>query len=198
MQEHNMHPHHGHRFNQIERLRSPERLARLEVERVVDLALEGPLLQSVIDIGIGTGVFAELFARHGLKVTGIDPNPEMLEAARSFVPGGDFRQAVAEEIPYPDRSFDLAFLGLVLHETDDLLKALQEAYRVSKTRVVVLEWPYAEQDFGPAIEERLRPEYIETLSKQVGFERIETIPLTNLVLYRLGKRDGNERGGNKV
>ncbi len=65
-----MQQHHGHRFNQIERLRSPERLERLEVERVVSLALEGPLLRSVIDIGTGTGVFAEAFARHGLAVTG--------------------------------------------------------------------------------------------------------------------------------
>lgn len=33
-----MHEHHGHRINRIERLRSPERLERLEVERVVDFS----------------------------------------------------------------------------------------------------------------------------------------------------------------
>ncbi len=190
--------HHGHRFNQIERLRSPERMERLEVERVVDLSLEGPLFQSVIDIGTGTGVFAEAFARRGLAVSGIDPNPEMLEAARTFIPDGDLRQAVAEEISYPNKTFDLAFLGLVLHETDDLLKALQEAHRVSKTRVVVLEWPYAAQDFGPGIEERLRPEYIETLAKQAGFERIEAISLTSLVFYRLEKRSSRKLSSPKI
>ncbi len=126
--------HHGHRFNQIERLRSPERLERLEVERVVDLTVEGTPLHSVLDIGTGTGVFAEAFAQHGLAVTGIDVNPEMLDAARKFLPAVDFRQAAAEDLPFPDETFDLAFLGLVLHETDDLKKALQEAFRVSKSR----------------------------------------------------------------
>jgi ubiquinone/menaquinone biosynthesis C-methylase UbiE len=189
-----MHQHHGHRFHQVERLRSPERLEWLEVERVVKLSLEGTSLHSVIDIGTGTGIFAEAFAQRGLSVTGIDANPEMLQAAQGFVPGGDFRQADAEDIPIPDGSFDLAFMGLVLHETDDLLKALQEAYRVSKNRVMLLEWPYAQQDYGPGIEERLRPEYIDTLSRQVGFERIEMIPLKVLVLYRLEKGGQNGEG----
>ncbi len=182
-----MHDHHGHRFNQIERLRSPERLERMEVGRVTDLALDGMTFPTVIDIGTGTGLFAEAFAQRGLSVTGIDANPEMLEAARKYVPGGDFRQATAESLPFPDHAFDLAVMGLVRHETDDLLQALQEAYRVSKSRLMVLEWPYAEQDFGPGLEERLRPEDIETLGKQAGFARVEAIPLDKLILYRLEK-----------
>ncbi len=186
-----MQEHHGHRFNSLERLRSPERLERMEVERVVDLAIAGAPIHSVLDIGTGTGVFAEGFAQHGLAVTGIDVNPEMLDAARTFLPGGDFRLATAEDLPFPDETFDMAFLGLVLHETDDLLKALQEAYRVSKNRVMILEWPYSQQDFGPGIEERLRPEYVETLSKQAGFEHIQVIPLKALVLYRLEKGGSN-------
>ncbi len=186
-----MQEHHGHRFNSIERLRAPERLERLEVERVVDLSLEGMPLHSVLDIGTGTGVFAEAFAQHGLSVTGIDVNTEMLDAAQEFVPGGDFRQAIAEDLPFPDQTFDMAFMGLVLHETDDLLKALKEAYRVSKKQATVLEWPYEQQDFGPGIEERLRPEYVETLSKQAGFERIEVIQMKDLVLYRLEKGGSN-------
>jgi ubiquinone/menaquinone biosynthesis C-methylase UbiE len=186
------HHHPGHRFDQIERLRSPERLERLEVNRVADLALEGASYQSVLDIGTGSGIFAEVFAGRGLTVTGIDANPEMLEAARTFLPTGDFRQAAAESLPFPDQSFDLAFMGLVLHETDDLYKALQEAYRVCKTRLAILEWPYAEQDFGPGLEERLRPEYIETLAKQAGFERSEIIPLNSLGLYRFEKGGSNK------
>jgi methylase of polypeptide subunit release factors len=41
------------------RLRSPERLEQLEVERVVELSLEGITAGSVLDVGTGTGVFAE-------------------------------------------------------------------------------------------------------------------------------------------
>jgi ubiquinone/menaquinone biosynthesis C-methylase UbiE len=188
-----MHEHHGHRFNHIERLRSPERLDRLEVERVVDLALEGGPLRSVLDIGTGSGVFAEAFARRDLAVTGIDTNPEMLQAARGYVPNGNFREATAEEIPYPDDVFDLAFMGLVLHETDDLLKALQEAYRVTKKRLVVLEWPYTEQEFGPGLEERLQPTLVAELASQAGFQSSQVTSLAQLVLYRFEK--GDEHGG---
>jgi ubiquinone/menaquinone biosynthesis C-methylase UbiE len=177
--------HHGHRFGHIERLRSPERLERMEVERVTDLALEGLASPTILDIGTGTGLFAESFARRGLSVPGVDAHPEMLEPARAFVPGADFRQAVAESLPFPDRAFDLAFMGLVLHETDDPLKALQEASRVSKSRLVVLEWPYVQEDAGPGIEERFRPEELQIFGKQAGFARITAIPLKKLVLYRL-------------
>ncbi|HVN54827.1 MAG TPA: class I SAM-dependent methyltransferase [Anaerolineaceae bacterium] len=183
--------HHGHRFNQIDRLRTPERLQHLEVSRVTDLALEGISVRSMIDIGTGSGIFAQAFAGRGLAVKGIDANPEMLVAAARFHPEGKFQEAIAESIPFPDAAFDLAFMGLVLHETDDPLKALQEAFRVSKTRLVILEWPNVEQDYGPGLEERLRPEQVEALARQAGFERIEAIPLQTLVLYRLDKGSQN-------
>ena len=80
------HPTHGHRFEQVERLRTPERVARLEVERVIDLALSGLAARSVLDVGIGSALFSEAFYRRGLSVVGIDANPRMLQAARGFVP----------------------------------------------------------------------------------------------------------------
>ena len=52
---------HERKFNrEIERLRDPERVARMEVPRVVDLSLEGiPLNGRVLDIGSGSGLFSE-------------------------------------------------------------------------------------------------------------------------------------------
>lgn len=48
---------HERRFNrEIGRLRYPDRIALLEVKRVVDLALEGlKQIQSVLDVGTGSG-----------------------------------------------------------------------------------------------------------------------------------------------
>ncbi|HTZ51502.1 MAG TPA: hypothetical protein VMF68_07580, partial [Spirochaetia bacterium] len=54
---------HGHRFHGgVERLRAPERLALMEVPRVVALSLDGGGFASVLDVGTGAGVFAEAFA----------------------------------------------------------------------------------------------------------------------------------------
>jgi ubiquinone/menaquinone biosynthesis C-methylase UbiE len=178
---------HEKRFNrEIERLRDPERLARLEVDRVVKVSIENlEGLQTVLDIGMGSGVFAEAFAVRGLTLSGVDVNPEMLPAALSFVPSGTFKEGTAENLPFQKDAFDLAFMGLLLHETDDALVALKEAFRVSKKRLAILEWPYEEQPFGPPIEHRLKPDTIYKYVLQAGFKKFEAIRLQNMVLYRM-------------
>ncbi len=169
----------------IERLRSPERVARLEVGRVVDLCLEGEQLDSVLDVGVGSGLFAEAFSRRGLKVAGVDINPQMVLAAREFVPQGDFHEATAEKLPFPYDSFDLVFMGLLLHESDEPLTVLQEARRVARKRVCILEWPYRDEEVGPPLAHRLSPAQIAELARQTGFISIESESLKHLALYRL-------------
>ena len=177
---------HERRFHgKADRLRSTERIALLEVERVVALCVEGLAIKSVLDVGTGTGVFAEAFSMLALAVTGIDTNGELLGAAGSHVPGAEFREAAAEEIPFADDSFDLVFLGHVLHETDIPLKALGEARRVARARVAVLEWPYQKEEQGPPLEHRLRPEAIEDLAGKAGFKTVEHTKLVHMDLYRL-------------
>ena len=51
---------HEKRYNlEIKRLRNPERVARLEVKRVVNLSLENmENAKTVLDIGVGSGIYA--------------------------------------------------------------------------------------------------------------------------------------------
>ena len=176
---------HKRRFNrEIERLRDPERIALLEVDRVVNLALENLAgVQSVLDVGTGSGLFAEQFAAKGLQVTGLDVNPDMLLAARQYVPSGLFQEGIAEKIPFPEGSFDLVLMGLLLHETDDIPAALSEAHRVALKRLAILEWPDEEQSYGPPLEHRLSYEIIVSLAKKAGFTEVKYIRLENLSLY---------------
>ena len=177
---------HERRFHgEADRLRSPERIGLLEVDRVVTLATGGLAAIRVLDIGTGTGVFAEAFSAKGLAVVGIDANPSLLQVARRLVPGVAFTEATAEAIPYGDRSFDVAFLGHVLHEADDPVAALREARRVSTMRVVVLEWPYVQEEHGPPLEHRLRPEDVEEMAEHAGLADMEHLRLTYMDLYRM-------------
>jgi ubiquinone/menaquinone biosynthesis C-methylase UbiE len=177
---------HRRRFHGApEMLRSPGRVELLEVPRVVSLCLAGIAARTVLDVGTGTGIFAEAFSVQGLEVTGIDANPAMIEVARRLVPNGQFRHAPAEVVPYPDGAFDLVFMGLVLHETDDPLQALKEARRVARKRGAVLEWPYQETEHGPPPAHRLQPEKIAEMAQTAGFMQVETLLLAHLVLYRL-------------
>jgi ubiquinone/menaquinone biosynthesis C-methylase UbiE len=176
----------GHRFHGgVERLRAPERLALMEVPRVVELSLEGGGISSVLDIGTGAGVFAEAFAARDLAVTGVDPNTELLEAARRFVPAARFLEGTAESLPVADGSFDLAFLGHVLHETDDPVASLREARRVARRRVAILEWPHRREEKGPPLEHRLAPERITAAAREAGFSRVERFELGRMDFYRL-------------
>jgi ubiquinone/menaquinone biosynthesis C-methylase UbiE len=158
---------------------------RLEVERVVGLCLEKGHAENMLDVGTGSGLFAEAFAKRGLKASGIDVNPEMLVAAQQFLPEGDFREGTAEELPFPAGSFDLVFLGLVLHESDNVSKTLLEALRVTRQQVCILEWPYRDQTFGPPLAHRLNPEDLAVLFLKAGFRKWSMTDLTDTVLYRL-------------
>lgn len=180
---------HERRFHsEIERLRSPDRLARLEVDRVIRLTLEDLTgVKSVLDVGTGSGVFAEQFAVRGLIVTGLDVNPEMLVAAQKMVPSASFQEGIAEKLPFEDGAFDLVFMGLLLHETDDLLAALKEAYRVARKRLAVLEWPDEEQSFGPPREHRLPEQKVRTQAREAGFSSVSPLRLENLVLYQMDR-----------
>lgn len=177
---------HKRRFHGgADRLRSADRLARLEVDRVVTLSAEGLVVPRVLEIGTGSGVFAQAFAARGCPVAGIDPNGDLLKVARQQVPAAEFREASAEAIPYGEGSFDLAFLGHVLHETDDMAAALREACRVSSDRVVVLEWPYVREEHGPPLEHRLKTEVILGMARQAGLDHVEHLKLTHMDLYRM-------------
>jgi ubiquinone/menaquinone biosynthesis C-methylase UbiE len=168
-----------------DRLRAPERLVLMEVPRVVELCLAAPGCVSVLDVGTGTGIWAEVFASRGLRAEGIEPNPELLARAVSLVTGVDFKKGSAEALPYAAAAFDLVFLGHVLHETDDPLAALNEARRVARIRVAILEWPYRDEERGPPLAHRLQPERLIALAEQAGFTTIERLALSHMELYRL-------------
>lgn len=171
----------------VDKLRAIERVERLQVDKVVDLCLENLNAKSVLDIGTGSGLFAEEFANRGLKVLGIDLQTEMIENAKKYVPNGKFYLAPAEEIPIEDNSVDITLFGLVFHEVNDFSKSLKEAFRVSQKGTFILEWNYAVEDFGPPLEHRLKSDFIKELSIKTRYKSFERIPMKYMVLYKLLK-----------
>jgi len=171
--------------SELRRLRAPERLALVEPDRVAELGVQGTTVKSALDVGTGTGLFAEAFAKRGLTVTGIDVDEKMLAAARQLVPEGSFERASAEKTHFRDGAFDLVFLGCLLHEDVDRQKALEEARRLARLRVAVLEWPYADDGVGPSLRRRLKIPEIFHLARDAGFTRAEMIPMRHTVYVRL-------------
>jgi ubiquinone/menaquinone biosynthesis C-methylase UbiE len=177
---------HERRFSgDINRLRSPARREMLEVDRVVNFCLEGMEIQNMLDVGTGSGLFAEAFTDRGIRTNGIDVNIDMAATAKMFIPQGEFIVSTAEGMPFVHSSFDLVFMALVWHETDDLFRTLQEAKRLAIKQVAILEWTYLEGTAGPPMADRINPERAASYIETVGFSGVELMPLANTVLYRL-------------
>jgi ubiquinone/menaquinone biosynthesis C-methylase UbiE len=116
---------------------------------LVDLA-DPKLGDRVIDIACGTGIVARIAAaRVGPSgaVAGVDLNPGMLNVARSFnatlgAASIQWQEASADQLPFPDGSFDVAYCQLGLQFFADRPAALREMRRVlsTKGRLAVMVW----------------------------------------------------------
>lgn len=90
--------------------------------------------ESVLDIGIGTGLSSELFYRAGLKIYGLDFSPEMLACCRAKNMTADLREHDLRETPYPYESgtIDHAVCTGVIHLFQDIGPIIREVSRIIK------------------------------------------------------------------
>ncbi len=88
--------------------------------------------QNALDIGCGEGRFCRLLSRTGIATTGLDPVAEMIKAAQGTHPEGEYIQGFAENLPFPEASFDLIVSYLSLIDIDDADRAIAEMARVTK------------------------------------------------------------------
>jgi ubiquinone/menaquinone biosynthesis C-methylase UbiE len=89
----------------------------------------------VLDVATGAGHTALAFAPHVAKVTANDVTEEMLAETRKLAKARDLANvrtlfAKAEDLPFPDASFDLVVCRLAAHHFDDVAGSTAEAYRV--------------------------------------------------------------------
>lgn len=97
----------------------------------------------VLDVGVGTGLVAAqacLLTGDAALVTGVDPSPGMMAAAKlpetmALIEGR------AESLPFPDHDFDFLSMGYALRHISDLGVAFAEFERVLKPggRLCILE-----------------------------------------------------------
>ncbi len=85
---------------------------------------------TVVDVGCGTGISTRLFTGRGFNVIGIDPNPDMLRAARKHH-GASYKLGEATKTGIPKSSVDLIIMAQALHWFD-IQPTLREFMRILK------------------------------------------------------------------
>jgi len=84
----------------------------------------------LLDVGCGTGIFAEEF--DCIKI-GIDPSIDMLKQGKDAF----YIQAYAENLPFKDNCFDKVISVTAIHNFRNVRKGLEEIKRVSKKNVAL-------------------------------------------------------------
>jgi ubiquinone/menaquinone biosynthesis C-methylase UbiE len=106
-----------------------------------------PIEKVGIEIGVGSGIFAE---KLNIKF-GIDPSEKMLNYAtqRKLT----VKKGFAEDLPYPDKSFDFAVFITSICFVDNPDKAIKEAHRIIKDNGdIIIAFIDKESSLGKSLE----------------------------------------------
>lgn len=147
-------------------------------------------LQTILDLGCGTGRFSESLAAHfDAEVIGIDPSKKMLEQAERKLRDGRVRYQTGsgEAIPLADDSVDLIFTSMTFHHFNDPVLVARECRRVLRdgevmvvrtgTRERIPSYPYVEffPQSHPILEECLPSEnLVREVFESAGFRTINS------------------------
>jgi len=134
-------PEDADRFRSFERQRHDKLAATYHdfFTPVTALAIK-PLLEAVrlradthlLDVATGPGSLAAEVFKLGARPIGIDLSPGMIELARNFHPGIDFRVAEVEHLPFTDRSFDAVVCNFGLGHFSQPESSIAECVRTLK------------------------------------------------------------------
>lgn len=156
-------------------------------ESKVEEALVGLLddgIESLIDIGTGTGQMLKVFSSRVKRAEGVDLSREMLSVARvnleqAGLKNCSVREADMYQLPYQAGSFQAAIIHQVLHFADDPGRAIAEAERILKPGGCLLIC-----DFAPHDLEELREEHAH---RRLGFSDKEITEWLTSVGMRIGE-----------
>lgn len=108
----------------------------LEKEAIGMMLKHFPNAKRILDVGCGTGHFTRWYASLGYETIGVDISPIMLDVAITLW-DGQFYNAPAQKLPFPDQSFDVISFMTCTEYLKDLRPVIREARRVGKQGIVL-------------------------------------------------------------
>jgi SAM-dependent methyltransferase len=106
--------------------------------RTLSRLLAPPPGATLVDVGCGSGYFTRRFALDGQRVTGVDPDPSMLEVAHAQRAAGErYVEADARALPFSRGEFDYCVCVTALCFIAEEAAALAEMFRVTRRRLAL-------------------------------------------------------------
>ena len=105
--------------------------------------------ERALDLCCGTGDLSFALARRGAETIGLDFSPQMLEVAaqrqnnlKSQISNLKFLQGDAQQLPFPENSFDIVTVGYGLRNLTSWERGVDEMFRVARpgARLIVLDF----------------------------------------------------------
>ena len=140
---------------------------------------------TLLDLGIGTGLSSHLFHQMGLKIYGIDNSEEMLHVCKEKEIAEDLKLSdLGDTFPYDERKFDHIISAGVFHFFENLEHFFEESKRLLK-RGGTLSFTvmYLKDDSVDVLERRIEgvpvfehsQQYIERMMTKYGFHLLKSI-----------------------
>ncbi len=106
--------------------------------------------KSMLEIGCYRAHYLELLRKDGWEgeYTGIDITPAFIEECKKKFPDEKFQIGDARQLPFADNSFDVVMCTGVLMHLDQPWKALAEAERVAKNKVIISAYGSSDTTFS--------------------------------------------------
>jgi len=148
------------------------------IAAVIEQALAGS--RTVLNVGAGAGSYES----QAFETTAVEPSATMRAQRPGHLPVAI--DAVAEALPFPDRSFDAAMTTFSVHQWSDVQAGLREMRRVTRGPVLVLTadpdlvrdfWLY---EYAPLVldtEARRYPTLAEITATLGGKAEVTPIPI---------------------
>jgi len=110
--------------------------AHYEALKLIDMYCERFRLESLLDVGAGTGRGVNFLLSRKRKVYGLEPVRALIEQAEcQGLPKSSFIEGTGYALPFKDASFDAVFECGVLHHVRDPSRVIHEMIRVSRRAV---------------------------------------------------------------
>jgi len=168
-------------LSKLERLNDPGRFETM-IPSVMWNALGSPRPRTIVDIGAGTGLFAEKFAELAPEATvyAADMAPQMVEwmsENRAGVATGRLVPLLSTEtgVPRPDATAQLVTMLNLHHELADPVPLYAEALRLLEPggQLLVVDWAPRETPKGPPLAIRASFETLRDALEAAGFADVE-------------------------